>query len=219
MSLYSSVLLLLPVFSFAQTIVVATQVVTASPSAATSSSQYTSDSDFQSSILNSTNTFRSEHNATALTWNTSLATYASDYANNCVWQHSGGPYGENLAQGYGNVTDAVDAWGDEQDDYDYNNPGFSEQTGHFTQLVWKSTTTVGCGRTYCNGKSDVSGWYLVCEYYPRGNVIGAFGTEVDPEEDDDSQCDPAAGCMSVAGRLSIPKWWIAMVIVFLVFVL
>jgi hypothetical protein len=88
MSLYSSVLLLLPVFSFAQTIVVATQVVTVSPSAATSSSQYTSDSDFQSSILNSTNTFRSEHNATALTWNTSLATYASDYANNCVWQHS-----------------------------------------------------------------------------------------------------------------------------------
>ena len=70
----------------------------------------------------------------------------------------GGPYGENLAEGFTNITEAVDAWGGEQADYDFNNPGFSEQTGHFTQLVWKATTTVGCGRINCNGENGVAGW-------------------------------------------------------------
>jgi hypothetical protein len=31
----------------------------------------------------------------------------------------GGPYGENLASGYQNVTAAVGVWRDERDNYDY----------------------------------------------------------------------------------------------------
>jgi uncharacterized protein YkwD len=64
----------------------------------------------------------------------------------------GGPTGENLAAGYANASNAVDAWADERTAYDFNNPGFSESTGHFTQVVWKATTTVGCGRVDCEGK-------------------------------------------------------------------
>ena len=67
-----------------------------------------------------------------------------------LWQ--GGPTGENLAAGYANASNAVDAWADEREAYDFNNPGFSEATGHFTQVVWKATTTVGCGRVDCEGK-------------------------------------------------------------------
>lgn len=74
------------------------------------------------------------------------------------------------------MTAAVDAWGNERDDYDFSNPGFSEQAGHFTQLVWKNTSTVGCARMYC-GSANM-GWYLVCEYSPRGNVIGSFDQQV-----------------------------------------
>ena len=74
--------------SLAQTIVITTQIVTAPSSTPTSSPQYTSDADFQSAILNSTNFFRTEHNATAVTWNASLANYASNYVNNCQFQHS-----------------------------------------------------------------------------------------------------------------------------------
>ncbi|CAN1173037.1 Pathogenesis-related protein 1B [Linum perenne] len=39
---------------------------------------------------------------------------------------------------------------------------------HYTQLVWRSTKQVGCARVKCrNGDT-----YVVCEYYPHGNVVG-----------------------------------------------
>ena len=60
----------------------------------------------------------------------------------------------------------------ERENYNWNKPGFSESTGHFTQLVWSNTTTVGCGRTACNGDNNTPGYYVVCEYYPAGNVEG-----------------------------------------------
>ncbi|RFU31347.1 hypothetical protein B7463_g4996, partial [Scytalidium lignicola] len=84
----------------------------------------------------------------------------------------GGPTGENLAAGYPNASASIDAWGLEREKYNFNKPGFSEATGHFTQLVWSNTTSVGCGRVNCSGKNGTPGWYVVCEYYPRGNVVG-----------------------------------------------
>lgn len=80
------------------------------------------------------------------------------------------------------MTDAVDGWGDERNKYNFNNGGFSEATGHFTQLVWKATTSVGCGRMDCDGKGgSAQGWFVVCEYYPAGNVQGDYGQEVGRE--------------------------------------
>lgn len=90
-----------------------------------------------------------------------------------------GPNGENLAEGFTNITPAVDAWGNERAHYNFHKPRFSEVTGHFTQLVWKRTTSVGCGRVNCNGKNDVEGWFLVCEYWPPGNVGGEYAEEVE----------------------------------------
>ncbi|KAF7543962.1 hypothetical protein G7Z17_g10320 [Cylindrodendrum hubeiense] len=160
----------------------AAEVVTVTVPAAIPSNEpeWKSDKTFTSAILNSTNFYRSEHNATALTWNETLEDFASDYLddNDCEFEHSGGPYGENLAIGYPNATASVEAWGDERDDYNFKRGKFSHGTGHFTQLVWKATTDVGCGRRLCGQ----SGWYLVCEYWPRGNVIGAFTDEVQAQE-------------------------------------
>lgn len=90
----------------------------------------------------------------------------------------GGPTGENLAAGYPNATSSIDAWGTERDEYDFNKAEFSHETGHFTQMVWKETTTVGCGRRKCDGRGGSPGWYVVCEYFPPGNVIGAFEENV-----------------------------------------
>ncbi|PWY85138.1 PR-1-like protein [Aspergillus eucalypticola CBS 122712] len=137
---------------------------------------YTSPALFQSSILDVSNTYRKAHNASNLIWNTTLTQYAMNWAQECKWQHSNGPYGENLAFGYPNVSSAVAAWGDEVQKYNFQEPtGFTEETGHFTQLVWRETREVGCAAIDwggINGTERPQGWYVVCEYSPRGNIIG-----------------------------------------------
>lgn len=134
---------------------------------------YTAEPSLIDSALNSTNAFRSQHNANPLTWNTSLADAASSWASKCQWKHSGGPTGENLAIGYPDMTAAIDAWGNERSMYDFSGPtGFSEKTGHFTQLVWKDTTSTGCAAIDCTGRNSLKGFMVVCEYWPPGNVVG-----------------------------------------------
>lgn len=55
----------------------------------------------------------------------------------------------------------MEAWGNERDMYNFDKPtGFTEATGHFTQLVWRTTTEVGCAAINCglsrnkDGKRD-----------------------------------------------------------------
>lgn len=158
----------------------------------TLSPQYTeSPSLFAASILNTTNLYRWEHSSPFLYWNSTLAAFAQNYSTQCIWQHSTengfAPasqtedlalrYGENLARGYSNVTAAVQAWGDERLLFSFgsdaaNYTGFSEATGHFTQLVWRDSVCVGCGWTDCGGRNGIDGVLLVCEYWPAGNVMG-----------------------------------------------
>lgn len=88
----------------------------------------------------------------------------------------GGPYGENVAASYPSPSLAIDHWASEGRLYNYADQIFTTATGHFTQLVWQSTTQVGCANIACNG--NVKGDYLVCEYSPRGNVEGEFGMNV-----------------------------------------
>ncbi|KAF9874928.1 extracellular scp domain protein [Colletotrichum karsti] len=161
----------------AQTVVT---TITQAPPRPTAEPEWNSDDTFTSAVLNSTNHYREQHNASDVSWNDTLADFANDYLDgmgDCDWEHSGGPYGENLAKGYADVTLSVEAWGEERDDYDFDDAEFSEETGHFTQLVWKNTTDVGCGRKLCGDNA----WYLVCEYWPRGNVVGQFEEAVQEE--------------------------------------
>ncbi|KAF9135351.1 hypothetical protein BGW39_003458 [Mortierella sp. 14UC] len=103
------------------------------------------------SILDAHNTFRARHGAPAVIWN-------ADAAN-------GGKYGENLAAGHKNFTTAIQGWYDEVNKYNFNKPGFGSGTGHFTQVVWKRTKTIGCVRRTCPK------WTMyICEYDPPGNI-------------------------------------------------
>ena len=45
--------------------------------------------------------------------------------------------------------------------------GSWSDVGHYTQIVWPTTTHVGCA-TASNRRDD----YLVCRYLPAGNVVG-----------------------------------------------
>ncbi|KAI2618967.1 PR-1-like protein [Hypomontagnella submonticulosa] len=169
--------------------VVLTNVVTVAAPIPSKAPSFVDHDTFISAILNSTNVHRAAYNASEVRWNSTLADFASSYltshsngrrddddeAETCTMKHSGGPYGENLALGCSEAGPCVDLWAGEASLYNYDDPVFGEDTGHFTQLVWRNTTDVGCGAKLCPGNG---GWYLACEYWPRGNVIGAFAEEV-----------------------------------------
>ncbi|CAO3693401.1 unnamed protein product [Rhizopus stolonifer] len=123
------------------------------------------------SIVSAHNKVRSKHHSPALKWNKTLASYAQKWSDGCVFEHSGGQYGENLALGYPSWASAIDGWYSEVKDYNYNKPGFSMDTGHFTQIVWKATTEVGCGVTACDNLGKGSKLYT-CSYKEPGNMVG-----------------------------------------------
>jgi len=143
----------------------------------------TSSSDIQT-FLDAHNTVRAQHGASPLVWSDLLASKAQQWAANCQFVHSGGKlgqFGENLAAGAGggyNIVAAVKSWTDEVSDYNPNNPVPS----HFTQVVWKSTTQLGCAVQICDNIFDKTRFglttFVVCEYSPPGNVLGQFSQNV-----------------------------------------
>ena len=69
----------------------------------------------------------------------------------------------------------------EKSDYNYVYPGYSDATGHFTQLIWKGSKRLGIGKA--RGKFYHEGTYYDCDfivarYLPRGNIAGAFPENV-----------------------------------------
>ncbi|CAN6685418.1 hypothetical protein ACFX13_035763 [Malus domestica] len=105
-------------------------------------------------------------------WNDTVAAYAQQYANTrvrgCDMEHSGGPYGENLAEGYGEMTgaQAVKFWVTEKPNYNYaSNKCVGDECGHYTQVVWRNSIHLGCARVKCDNN-----WvFVICSYDPPGN--------------------------------------------------
>lgn len=52
------------------------------------SQEYLNDTAFRDAILNATNTYRKQHNASALVWNTTLEDFAEKVSEGCVFEHS-----------------------------------------------------------------------------------------------------------------------------------
>ncbi|EPS40503.1 hypothetical protein H072_5632 [Dactylellina haptotyla CBS 200.50] len=117
------------------------------------------------------NAWRAHHGVGAVTWNSTLASAALVSASKCVFAHTkNNPYGENIAAGtYTNPAFYAALWYNEVSQYDFNNPGFSGATGHFTQVVWKNSKQIGCAWVRnCPGNYPNM---LFCEYSPYGNVL------------------------------------------------
>ncbi len=130
--------------------------------------------------LQAHNNYRTLHGVPSVTWSNSIAVSAQNYADTCPSGHSGSGYGENMAFASYNpgVGTIVQWWYDEEPLYDYNNPGYSSETGHFTQVVWNGTTEIGCGFvSNCPGDYDTI-W--VCQYAPAGNILNQFLENVFP---------------------------------------
>ncbi|PQE06421.1 scp-like extracellular protein [Rutstroemia sp. NJR-2017a WRK4] len=162
--------------------------------------------DYVSTALYHHNTHRANHSVPLLKWDTKLVASAQVLAATCHWGHNmtinGGGYGQNIAaygasnaQSLGAMKEmavaATDMWYDGEEPYylpsyyGQNNPDMStfETWGHYTQMVWLNTNSVGCATQYCSGMDIWPGlpsWYTVCNYYPPGNVGGQFGINVFP---------------------------------------
>lgn len=124
------------------------------------------------------NAARSALRLPPLVWDVKIARYAGWYANrrraDCALQHSNGPYGENIFWGSGNGWTAAQAaagWVSERRGYNYwsNSCAYGQECGHYTQIVWRGTSRIGCARVVCYGGRGV---FMICNYDPPGNYIG-----------------------------------------------
>ncbi|KAI5301650.1 hypothetical protein KEM56_001500 [Ascosphaera pollenicola] len=165
-----------------------------SPSPSPSTAAQSTNS-YQQMILDSHNLHRANHSAPALQWSSDLESSAKLLAETCVYGHNthlgSGGYGQNI--GYGVSAEHVDRmitnmmYNDEEGFfepyYGQANPGGDfEKYGHFTQMVWKDTTHIGCVTYTCqslqNSGSSQSLPYTVCNFLPAGNVGGEYDTNV-----------------------------------------
>ena len=122
-----------------------------------------------------------------LAWSSTVEAAAWSWASRCIWAHDPAlgslGMGQNLAAGRPpgafSITGLVDGWAAEAASYDYatNTCAAGQVCGHYTQIVWRATTSVGCVLHTCSGGTPPPGWtgswdLLVCDYVPAGNVVG-----------------------------------------------
>jgi uncharacterized protein YkwD len=161
---------------------------------------------FRNKALADHNADRAINQVSALTTNPTLEsgaqTWAEHLATTGTFEHSSSTQrngaGENIYMS--STTDstqppatlakaAVLSWYAEQGSYDFNTPGVAKNgtIGHFTQVVWKATTDLGCGTAsvkeaapvIIGGMSyDFYDYYVVCRYSPAGNLDGAYSENV-----------------------------------------
>ncbi|MQL77595.1 hypothetical protein Taro_010008 [Colocasia esculenta] len=127
--------------------------------------------------LSAHNVARAQVGVGPMVWDNAIAAYAQNYASrlsgDCRMVHSGGPYGENLFWGGGDMFtagDAVRLWVSEKQYYDYNSNScaIGRVCGHYTQVVWRNSVRLGCARVRCNN----GGVIISCNYSPPGNYVG-----------------------------------------------
>ena len=164
--------------------------------------------DFSRAILDAHNRERATLHLPPLAWNDAMArealTWARYLAASGRFEHSprSEDEGENLWAGTAGAytpQEMVGAWIAEKRDYRYGKfpdvaaDGDWHKVGHYTQVIWKNTTEIGCGLATGigpagsargdDGSSDGRGMrsgngsargldVLVCRYSPAGNYIG-----------------------------------------------
>ena len=169
----------------APTNVITTAITSATvePTTTTTTNNIPNPTDLPDSMVYWHNLYRARNNASALTWNATIASSLEEFASKCSGNYSQSGLGENSAFGiFSNPAYYVYSWYMEYQNYDFSNPEYVQAAGHFTQLVWKSSTQFGCAFVDSCTKTDATGkelnFYLVCDYAPYGNFDSGFADNV-----------------------------------------
>lgn len=142
------------------------------------------DDGFDSRILSSHNVERARRGIAPLQWNAGLAysagVWAQHLAASGTFRHApennAAPEGENLWAGTPDLYSPeamVDAWVREQRFFRpgpfpaNSTTGRIADVGHYTQLMWRATHSIGCALAH-GEREDV----LVCRYSAAGNYEG-----------------------------------------------
>ncbi|XP_060930067.1 R3H domain containing-like [Limanda limanda] len=119
-----------------------------------------------------------------MVWDDGLARSAESWASLCIWDH--GPtqamkyMGQNLSITSGrfqSITDLIRSWYNERHHFSYPSRCTGSVCSHYTQMVWASTSRLGCAVRKCsNVQAFGSSWreatLLVCNYSIKGNWVG-----------------------------------------------
>jgi pathogenesis-related protein 1 len=128
-------------------------------------------------IVAAHNQYRAEVSVPPLVWSAEVAASAQAWADQLAstrsFHHSNSRYGENIWAGTAgaySLDEMVTSWGDEKANFEYGTRSNSRNggvVGHYTQIIWRNSTEVGCGLA-SGGGTD----YFVCQYNPPGNYVG-----------------------------------------------
>jgi uncharacterized protein YkwD len=139
---------------------------------------------FVETILAAHNGLRQSQGLSDLAWDPALAAdaavYAAQLAQTRNFDHAADlqkvSQGENLWMGTKSAysyAEMLASWSDEGADFikgpfpEVSKTGSWHDVGHYTQMIWGETRQVGCAIA-SNNDDD----FLVCRYFPAGNVYG-----------------------------------------------
>lgn len=168
-------------------------VAAATTSSTSSASTAAATSSFADMAVYHHNIHRTNHSASAISYDDTYAGYAATVAASCVFAHDlsegDGNYGQNIAMYASSDENALDEntavaqaittmwYNGELDLY----PGYGSEPsmsnfdawGHFSQIVWAEQSVVGCAVQKCapgTMEAGMTAWYTVCNYYPAGKL-------------------------------------------------
>jgi uncharacterized protein YkwD len=128
-------------------------------------------------VLSAHNLYRAKHCVPPLSWSPALAISSQRWADRCIFDHQEeSDDGENLFWGTAGAfsqEQVVESWYEEIAAYSFSAPRVNDETGHFTQIVWRASKRLGCAVARCRGND-----FWVCRYAPAGNDEGRMTQNV-----------------------------------------
>jgi pathogenesis-related protein 1 len=125
------------------------------------------------------NRVRAEVGVPPVRWSPEVAAYAQQWADHLAERgdlehRSNNRYGENLAI-HRTVLQGAASWYAEKRDYRAGTPIPADfgnfEAGHYTQMVWRGTDQIGCGKALVKKGRFRGSYIVVCNYDPPGNYV------------------------------------------------